>query len=63
MVIPAQRHQAEGMCLYDVEAGEERRCFGQMPLRQAHFDASGSTIYGIDQRGRAWKWRLSDLLD
>ena len=62
MVIPAQRHQAEGMCLYDVSQHEEGRCFGQMPLRQAQFDADGNNLYGIDQRGRAWKWRLSDLL-
>jgi len=62
LVVPASEQAEDGMCVVDALTGDERACFAQLALRQVIFSADGSTIYGIDRRGRAWSWRLVDLL-
>ena len=63
MVVPARQDQEEGMCLVEVANEEAVTCFSTLPLRSAAFDESNRYLYGIDQRGRAWQWRLSQLIE
>jgi hypothetical protein len=60
-VLPAQAHQKEGMCLFNLESGQDGPCFAKDPLRQVRFSADGANLLGIDHRGRAWKWTVRDL--
>jgi len=60
-VLPAQARQKEGMCLFNLQSGQEGPCFAPEPLRQVRFSADGATLLGIDHRGRAWKWTVLDL--
>jgi hypothetical protein len=59
--MPARVNQEQGMCLFNLNTRAPGPCFAPEPLRQVQFSADGTTVLGIDQRGRAWKWEVLDL--
>jgi len=54
---------AEGrVVLWDRRHDEPLVVFGEAPLVQVEWDPRGEWLYGLDDSGRLWRWRLASLL-
>jgi hypothetical protein len=54
---------AEGrVALWDRREEEPLVVFGEAPLVQVAWDPRGELLYGLDDQGRLWRWRIARVL-